>query len=96
MGEQTYSRWHVQRLPGRARPIVLTCVFGLVAGLAAAGFQHATNALYSATLVPLSHKPPTVFLLGSLAVIIATAGIVGFLLNSFAPEVSGSGIRNAK
>ena len=34
-----------QRLPGRGRPIFLTCVFGLAAGLAAVAFQLAMNAL---------------------------------------------------
>jgi CIC family chloride channel protein len=86
----------VQQLPRRARPIVLTCVFGLAAGLAAVAFQAAMNALYSVTFVRLSHKSPTVFLLGSLAVIVVTSGIVGYLLNQFAPEASGSGIPQLK
>ena len=38
-----------QRLPGRGRPVFLTCVYGLAAGLAAVAFQVAMNALYKLT-----------------------------------------------
>ena len=54
------------------------------------------NALYAATFLKLAHKSPTVFLLGSLVVIVATSAIVGFLLNNFATEASGSGIPQLK
>jgi CIC family chloride channel protein len=86
----------VQRLPSRGRPIFLTSVFGLSAGLAAVAFQVAMNSLYRVTFVQLSHRSGTVFLIGSLAVIVATSSIVGFLLTRFAPEASGSGIPQLK
>jgi chloride channel protein, CIC family len=86
----------VQRLPGRGRPIVLTCIFGLAAGLAAVVFQLAMNALYRATFGQLAHQSPIIFLLGSLAVVVSTSLIVGFLLTRFAPEASGSGIPQLK
>lgn len=85
-----------QRLPGRSRPIFLTCVFGLGAGLAAVAFQLSMNALYSATFVQLAHRSHLVFLLGSLAVIVTTSLAVGYLLNNIAPEASGSGIPQLK
>jgi chloride channel protein, CIC family len=86
----------VQRLPGRGRPIVLTCVFGLGAGLAAVAFQVAMNALYRVTFVQFSHRSPAVFLVGSFLVIVVTSLSVGFLLTKFAPEASGSGIPQLK
>lgn len=85
-----------QRLPGRGRPIFLTCVYGLGAGLAAVAFQAGMNVLYRATFVQLSHRSTTVFLLGTLAVILSTSLVVGFLLTKFAPEASGSGIPQLK
>jgi CIC family chloride channel protein len=67
-----------------------------LAGLAAVAFQVAMNALYNATYGQLAHRSHTVFLLGSLAVIVVTSGLVGYLLNQFAPEASGSGIPQLK
>ena len=64
-----------ERLPSRGRPIVLTCVYGLVAGLAAVAFQVGMNTLYRAGIVRLSHGSTLVFLLGSLAVNVA--GLLG-------------------
>lgn len=86
----------VQRLPKRGRAVLLTCAFGLSAGLAAVAFQLAMNALYRATFVRLSHERPIVFLLGSLVAIVSTSLMVGFLLTKFAPEASGSGIPQLK
>jgi CIC family chloride channel protein len=85
-----------QRLPGRGRPIFLTCVFGLAAGLAAVAFQLAMNALYRLTFIRLSHQSVGYFLVGSLVVILFSSLVVGFLLNRFAPEASGSGIPQLK
>ena len=85
-----------QRLPGRSRPIFLTCVYGLAAGLAAVAFQVTMNALYRLTFVQLSHRSAAAFLVGSLVVIVTTSLIVGYLLNKFAPTASGSGIPQLK
>ena len=85
-----------QKLPGQSRPILLTCVYGLAAGLAAVAFQVAMNWLYRLSFVNLSHQSKTVFLLGSLAVILGTSLLVGYLLNSFCREASGSGIPQLK
>ena len=85
-----------EKLPSRGRPIVLTCVYGLVAGLAAVAFQVGMNTLYRVGIVRLSHGSTLVFLVGSLAVIVATSLAVGWLLSRYAPEASGSGIPQLK
>jgi CIC family chloride channel protein len=71
-------------------------VFGLAAGLAAVAFQVAMNGLYGVGLVALSGRPAWVFILGSLGVVLATSLAVGYLLNNYAPEASGSGIPQLK
>ncbi|MGH7970261.1 MAG: chloride channel protein, partial [Limisphaerales bacterium] len=86
----------VQKLHGRGRPIFLTCVYGLGAGLGAVAFQVAMNALYRATFLTLMHKSTAVFLIGGLVVIVTTSLAVGFLLTKYAPEASGSGIPQLK
>ncbi len=86
----------VQRIPGRGRPILLTCAYGLSAGLAAVAFQTAITWLYRATLIQLSQRAPLTFLLGSLLVILSTSLVVGWLLTHFAPAASGSGIPQLK
>lgn len=86
----------VHRLPTRWRTILLTCIFGLGAGLAAVAFQLSINALYRLTFVNFSRLSPMHFVLGSLTLIVATSLIVGFLLNKFATEASGSGIPQLK
>ncbi len=75
---------------------MLTCVYGLGAGLAAVAFQVGMNALYRVGIVRLSHSSTVVFLVGSLVVIVATSLAVGFLLTRVAPEASGSGIPQLK
>ncbi len=85
-----------QKLPGQSRPWVLTCAYGLSAGLAAVTFQVAMNGLYRCSLVNLSHQSRAVFLAGSFAVIVTTSLLVGWLLNSFCREASGSGIPQLK
>jgi chloride channel protein, CIC family len=85
-----------QKLPGQSRPIILTCIYGLCAGLAAVAFQLAIKVLYNTTLVGLSHKSPGMFVAGSFVVIVVTSLGVGFLLTSYCPEASGSGIPQLK
>jgi CIC family chloride channel protein len=85
-----------QKLPGRSRPIVLTSAYGLGAGIAAVAFQAAMNELYQLSLVNLSRESHTVFVIGSFGVIVSTSLLVGYLLNSFCREASGSGIPQLK
>ena len=55
-------------------------------------FQQGVNALYRSTIVQLSHQSPAAFAWGSLAEVLLVSLAVGYLLNAFAPEASGSGI----
>ncbi len=54
------------------------------------------NGLHRFSLVNLSHQSRTVFLIGSFGVIVTTSLLVGYLLNSFCREASGSGIPQLK
>jgi CIC family chloride channel protein len=64
--------------------------------LGAVAFQLSITALYNNTLARFSHERPIVFEIGSLAVIVSTSLIVGWLLNSSCLEASGSGIPQLK
>jgi CIC family chloride channel protein len=85
-----------QKLPGQGRPIFLTCVYGVSAGAIAVAFQVAVNFFFNHTIVALSHRSHTIFLCGSFVILTGTALIVGFLLNRFCTEASGSGIPQLK
>jgi CIC family chloride channel protein len=85
-----------QRLPGQGRPIFLTCIYGLVAGLAAVAFQLSITAVYQGTLVPLSRQSTAVFLAGSFIVLTGSSLLVGFLLTRFCAQAAGSGIPQLK
>ena len=73
-----------------------TCVYGLAAGGAAVAFQAGINLLFNATYGRLARQSTEFFLIGSFVVIMATSLAVGFLLNSFCREASGSGIPQLK
>jgi CIC family chloride channel protein len=68
----------------------------LGAGVAAVAFQAAINGLYRISLVNLSHQNRAVFLIGSFVVIVTSSLLVGYLLNCFCREASGSGIPQLK
>ena len=84
------------RLPERPRVIFKTCAYGLVAGLVAVAFQLAINGCHQAGLVRLSQCSHTVFLWGSLGLILGTSLLSGWLLNAFCTEAAGSGIPQLK
>lgn len=86
----------IQRLPARARPVVLTVVLGLAAGLAAVLFHLAIHLLYSQGLERLSHLPLHTFLLGSFLIVAVTSAVAGWLLTRFSPDAAGSGIPQLK
>jgi len=85
-----------QHLPRRTRAVLLTCLYGAGAGLAAVAFQLVMNAAYQHGLVALSHRSFAVFAAGSFAVIIGASLAVGWLLSSFCPQAAGSGIPQLK
>ena len=84
------------RLPRRYRTVLITVVAGLGAGAAAVVFLLGVNAVYRQGLVRLSHLDFSTFAWTSLAVILATSLISGWLLSSFCPEAAGSGIPQLK
>jgi CIC family chloride channel protein len=84
------------KLPERPRVILKTCAYGLVAGLVAVAFQLAINGCYRAGVVRLSNCSHTVFLWGSLGLILGTSLSSGWLLNSFSTDAAGSGIPQLK
>lgn len=86
----------LQRFPKQTRLILVTVAYGLAAGLVAVGFQSAMNAVYHFGLVALSKQSPTNFLVGSLILMVGAALFVGWMLSSFCPEASGSGVPQLK
>ncbi|MDQ2868650.1 MAG: chloride channel protein [Verrucomicrobiota bacterium] len=85
-----------QHIPHGARSIILTCIYGLLAGLAAVVFQFTMNALFNNTFVRLAQCSASTFLVGSFAVIVSTSLAVGLILTKISPEASGSGIPQVK
>ena len=55
----------LQRLPARGRTVLVSCAYGLVAGVAAVAFQFGINWVYQLGLVRLSHQTTLIFLIGS-------------------------------
>jgi CIC family chloride channel protein len=86
----------LQRLPARARPVVITACLGLVAGLAAVLFHLAIHVIYQRGIEALSHGTRSNFLLGSFAIVTGTSAIAGWLLTRFCPDAAGSGIPQLK
>ncbi|MGA3171836.1 MAG: chloride channel protein [Chthoniobacteraceae bacterium] len=85
-----------QQIHGKARPVLCTCLYGLVASLAAVGFQLAINWIYQRCYKNPSAGAFSHFAWISLAVIVASSLLAGWLLNSFCPEAAGSGIPQVK
>jgi len=92
------TRWRklLQRLPARSRGILITCIYGVGAGVSAVVFQAGITWVYRLGLVQLSHQSPAIFYGGSLVLLLGTSLTVGWLLNSFCPEAAGSGIPQLK
>ena len=86
----------LQRLPARGRTVLVSCAYGLVAGVAAVAFQLGINWIYRLGLVQLSHQTKLIFLFGSLGLLTGSSLLVGGLLNSFCKEAAGSGIPQLK
>jgi chloride channel protein, CIC family len=83
------------RFHGKARPVIGTCLYGLVASLAAVAFQLSINWLYQSFKFPASGGTAR-FAVITLAIVVVTSLLVGWLLNSFCPEAAGSGIPQVK
>jgi CIC family chloride channel protein len=87
---------YLQRLPKQSRAVLQTCLCGLGAGASAVFFQLGINWLYRLGLGKLSHQSTSTFLIGSLAIIVVSSLLMGWLLNSFCREAAGSGIPQLK
>lgn len=85
-----------QKLPRQTKDIVLTCIYGVGAGLVAVAFQLSLSFFYNQTFVRFAKLSHAGFLIGSFLVIVSTSLAVGFLLNRFCREASGSGIPQLK
>jgi CIC family chloride channel protein len=86
----------LQRLPARFRSVLISCIYGLVAGGAAVAFQKGIDWLWLLGLVQLSQHSKVIFLIGSLGVLVGSSLVVGWLLTSFCREAAGSGIPQLK
>lgn len=85
-----------QKVHGKARPVLGMCLYGLIASLAAVGFSFTINWIYQRC-----YKEPAASGFGhlawiSLAAIVSSSLLAGWLLNSFCPEAAGSGIPQVK
>lgn len=85
-----------QRLPESSRSILLTSIYGLAGGLTAVLFELGINWIYLSTFVALSHRTLTVFLLGTLAVIVVCSLGGGYLMQRVDQGAAGSGIPQLK
>ncbi|MDQ6911285.1 MAG: chloride channel protein [Verrucomicrobiota bacterium] len=80
----------------KARPVIGTCLYGLVASLAAVAFQLSINWLYERCFKVPADGGLLRFAEISFLVVVVTSLLVGWLLNSFCPEAAGSGIPQVK
>jgi len=87
---------NLQQLHGKTRPVIITCIYGLAASLAAVGFQLIINWIYRLCFVNQSHDGFAHFAWVSLAVIVVSSLVSGWLLFAFCPDAAGSGIPQAK
>ncbi len=86
----------IGRLPPAARPVVRTALYGLAAGFAAIVFRLGIHEVYDNGIRRLSELSLGRFLIGSLLLVMATAGFSAWLLNRFCPEAVGGGIPRLK
>lgn len=85
-----------QKIHGKARPVWSTCLYGLVASLAAVGFAVTINWIYQRCYKDPATGSFSHFACISLAAIVTSSLLAGWLLNSFCPEAAGSGIPQVK
>jgi CIC family chloride channel protein len=92
----TFVPQFMQRIPARARPVVVTVALGLAAGFVAVLFQLAIRVVYQHGLEALAHRSLPAFLAGSFLLVAGTSAVVGWLLTRFCPAAAGSGIPQLK
>ena len=72
--------------------ILLTAIYGVGAGLATVAFQTTMNQISRLGLMQLAQRHTSVFVVGSLVLMVIGALISGWLLTSYCSEAAGSGI----
>src|SRR5271166_402915 len=92
--ETLAQRFH--SLHARTRPVLSTCLYGLVASFAAVAFQLSINWIYQRCYSGPSHGSLWHFGIISLSAIVVSSLLAGWLLTSFCPEAAGSGIPQVK
>ena len=85
-----------QQIHAKARPVLATCLYGLVASLAAVAFQLTITWIYQRCYKTPSGVSFSHFTCISLTAIVLSSLLAGWLLNSFCPEAAGSGIPQIK
>ena len=75
---------------------MLTCIYGITAGIAAVAFHKSIQFVFGFTIEHFSAFSTQTFLIGSFCTIIGASLIVGFLLSNFCKDAAGSGIPQLK
>ena len=88
------QRFH--QINARARPLLATCLYGLVASLSAVAFQLTINWIYHYCYRLPAAGSLAHFAWITLLAIVASCLLAGWLLTSFCPEAAGSGIPPVK
>lgn len=91
----TLSRY-LRKLPKRTQTIVLTCIYGLFAGLVAVLFHLAIHWVFKLTFERWAAVGTQTFIVGSFLTIMLSSLSVGYLLTHYCPGASGSGIPQLK
>ena len=85
-----------QQIHGQARPFLGTCIYGLVASLAAVAFEWTINRIYDVCYRGPAGGSFWHFAVISLVAIVGSCLLAGWLLTSYCPEAAGSGIPQVK
>jgi len=86
----------LKKIPEKIRLVLLTALFGMVAGLATVAFMQATNRLFALAWHRLGTAGTTWFLAGSLLTIVLSSLVAGLLMSRLCPVAAGSGIPQLK
>ncbi|MDB4803903.1 chloride channel protein, partial [Verrucomicrobia bacterium] len=92
---ETLARY-LRKLPKKTRSIVLTCLYGITAGIAAVAFHKSIQFVFGHTIEHFSTFSTRTFLIGSFCTIIGSSLIVGLLLSNYCKDAAGSGIPQLK
>jgi len=84
------------KIPEKIRLVLLTALFGTVAGLATVAFMQATNYLFALAWHRLGAAGTAGFLVGSLLTIVLSSLVAGLLMSRLCPVAAGSGIPQLK